>query len=294
MDSTPQAGRSDAGRSDAGTSAAGTGRPAAAAVEFVEIDWRGRRVHVEHEWLNRERTGAPLLVFLHEGLGSLSMWKDFPQRLCDALGWRGLVWSRPGYGRSTPRAPDERWDVDFMHRQAHEVLPALLAALRIDPARERLWLFGHSDGASIALIHAGASGRPVAGLALMAPHVMVEDLSVASIEAAKVAWATTDLRARLARYHDDVDAAFTGWNDIWLHPDFRAWSIEALVREVRCPILAIQGEDDEYGTMDQIERIARLAPDVELVRLADCRHSPHRDQPEAVLEALVRFVDRLP
>jgi len=128
----------------------------------------------------------------------------------------------------------------------------------------------------------------------MAPHVIVEDVSIASIAAAKVAWRTTDLRARLSRYHDDVDRAFIGWNDIWLHPDFRAWNIEALVRDVRCPVLAIQGEDDEYGTMDQIERIARLAPDVELVRLADCRHSPHRDQPEAVLEALVRFVDRLP
>ena len=127
----------------------------------------------------------------------------------------------------------------------------------------------------------------------MAPHVMVEDLSVASIEAAKVAWRTTDLRARLARYHDDVERAFTGWSDIWLHPDFRAWNIEDEVRGVRCPVLAIQGEDDEYGTMEQVERIARLVPDTELVRLADCRHSPHRDQPQAVLDALVAFVDRL-
>ena len=127
----------------------------------------------------------------------------------------------------------------------------------------------------------------------MAPHVIVEDVSIASIEAAKVAWRTTDLRARLARHHDDVDAAFTGWNDIWLHPDFRAWNIEDVVRGVRCPVLAIQGEDDEYGTMAQVERIAHLAPDVDLVQLADCRHSPHRDQPDAVLEALVRFVDRL-
>ena len=169
------------------------------------------------------------------------------------------------------------------------MLPRLLDACAI----ERPILLGHSDGGSIALIHAAAAGRPVAGLVLMAPHVIVEDVSIESIAAAKVAWRTTDLRAKLARYHDDVDGAFTGWNDIWLHPDFRDWNIEDLVRDVRCPILAIQGEDDEYGTFDQIERIERLAPDVERVRLADCRHSPHRDQPEVVLEALVRFVDRL-
>ncbi len=177
-----------------------------------------------------------------------------------------------------------------MHDEALVVLPRLLDACAI----ERPILLGHSDGGSIAVIHAAAAGRPVAGLVLMAPHVVVEDVSIASIAAAKVAWRTTDLRARLARHHDDVDGAFAGWNDVWLHPDFRAWNIEDHVRDVRCPILAIQGEDDEYGTMDQIERIERLAPDVELVRLADCRHSPHRDQPEAVLEALVRFVDRLP
>jgi len=216
------------------------------------------------------------------------MWKDFPHRVAHAANRDVVVYSRAGYGRSAPATLP--YGVRYMHDEALVALPRLLDACGI----VRPILLGHSDGASIALIHAGASDRPVAGLALMAPHVIVEDVSIASIAAAKVAWRTTDLRARLSRYHDDVDRAFIGWNDIWLHPDFRAWNIEALVRDVRCPVLAIQGEDDEYGTMDQIERIARLAPDVELVRLADCRHSPHRDQPEAVLEALVRFVDRLP
>ena len=177
-----------------------------------------------------------------------------------------------------------------MHDEELVVLPALIDTLDI----RRPVLVGHSDGGSIALIHAGRSGRPVAGLALMAPHVIVEDLSISSIAAAKVAWATTDLRGRLARYHDDADAAFRGWNDIWLHPDFRAWNIEDCAAAVAVPVLAIQGEDDEYGTMDQVERIARLSSDVEIVRLADCRHSPHRDQSEAVLGHLVRFVDRLP
>ena len=229
---------------------------------------------------------API-VMLHEGLGSVAMWRDFPHRVAHAAGRDVVVYSRAGYGRSS--AASLPHGVRYMHDEALTILPALLDALGI----ARPFLLGHSDGASIALIHAGASGRPVRGLALMAPHVMVEDVSIASIEAAKVAWRSTDLRARLSRHHDDVDAAFTGWNDIWLHPDFRAWSIEDETRRVRCPVLAIQGEDDEYGTMAQIERIAELAPDVDLVRLADCRHSPHRDQPEAVIEALVRFVDRV-
>ncbi len=249
------------------------------------VDVAGARLEVERIDVGRE--GASPVVMLHEGLGSVAMWKDFPHRVAHATGRDVVAYSRAGYGRSSPAALP--YGVRYMHDEALVVLPKLLDALRIDAPV----LLGHSDGASIALIHAGASGRPVAGLALMAPHVIVEDVSIASIEAAKVAWRDTDLRERLARYHDDVERAFTGWNDIWLHPDFRAWNLEDETRRVRCPVLAIQGEDDEYGTMEQVERIARLAPDVEVVRLADCRHSPHRDQPGAVLDALVRFVDRL-
>ena len=249
------------------------------------VDVGGARLEVER--IDVGRASAAPVVMLHEGLGSVAMWKDFPHRVAHSANRNVLVYSRAGYGRSSPaKLP---YGVRYMHDEALVVLPRLLDACAI----ERPILLGHSDGGSIALIHAAAAGRPVAGLVLMAPHVIVEDVSIESIAAAKVAWRTTDLRAKLARYHDDVDGAFTGWNDIWLHPDFRDWNIEDLVRDVRCPILAIQGEDDEYGTMDQIERIERLAPDVERVRLADCRHSPHRDQPEVVLEALVRFVDRL-
>jgi pimeloyl-ACP methyl ester carboxylesterase len=250
---------------------------------FVEV--AGARLEVER--IEAGRAGAATIVMLHEGLGSVAMWKDFPHRVAHAAGRDVVAYSRRGYGRSSPAALPHA--VRYMHDEALVVLPALLDALGI----ARPILLGHSDGASIALIHAGESGRPVAGLALMAPHVFVEDLSIASIAQARVAWATTDLRQRLARYHDDVDAAFRGWNDIWLDPDFRAWSIEDAARRVRCPVLAIQGEDDEYGTMAQVERIAELVDDVEVVRLADCRHSPHRDQPAAVLDALVRFVDRV-
>jgi pimeloyl-ACP methyl ester carboxylesterase len=254
-------------------------------VEFAEIDWGGRRVRIERAWLAPERHSAPLMVFLHEGLGSLAMWKDFPQRLCDALGWRGLVCSRPGYGRSTPRAAEEAWGPDFMHRQAHEVLPALLQALHIETPP---WLFGHSDGGSIALLYA-ARFQP-AGLVVLAPHIMVEDRSIISIEQTRIAYLETDLRQRLARYHDDPDSAFWGWNDIWLHPPFRAWSIEAEIASITCPLLAVQGVDDEYGTLEQIRGIARRVPQTQLLELPQCGHSPHRDQPEAMIAAVLEFV----
>jgi pimeloyl-ACP methyl ester carboxylesterase len=267
-----------------------TAEPAAAAVSFAEIPWRGRRVRIEHAWLGRERAGAPLLLFLHEGLGSLSMWKDFPARLCHALGWRGLVYSRPGYGRSTPREAAESWDVDFMHRQAHEVLPALLDALGIDPAREPLWLFGHSDGASIALLYAARFAQAPAGVIVLAPHILVEPVTVASIAQAAQAYREADLKARLARYHADPDSAFWGWNRIWLHPPFLQWSIEDEIATIRCPLLAVQGLDDEYGSLEQVRGIARRLPQTQLLELPDCGHSPHRDQGEALIAAVVSFV----
>jgi pimeloyl-ACP methyl ester carboxylesterase len=176
-----------------------------------------------------------------------------------------------------------------MHDEALVHLPEFLDRLAI----ERPILFGHSDGGSIALIYAARSGRSVAGIVALAPHVMVEDISVSSIRAAKVTYETTNLREKLARHHDDVDGVFWGWNDIWLHPDFRSWNIEADLPRIACPILAIQGEQDEYGSMQQIDRIASAAPNVELLRLDQCRHSPHRDQPDAVLSAATSWTDRL-
>jgi pimeloyl-ACP methyl ester carboxylesterase len=259
---------------------------------FVEIDWAGRRVRIEHRLLNAGLADAPLIVFLHEGLGSLSMWRDFPQRLCDASGCRGLVYSRPGYGRSTPRAADEAWDLDFMHRQAHEVLPALLTALSIDAAAQPPWLFGHSDGGSITLLHAAHFPQRVAGAIVLAPHILVEDLSVTSIEKARAAYLETDLRQRLARHHDDPDSAFWGWNRIWLHPPFRQWSIEAEIATIACPVLAVQGLDDEYGTLEQIRGIARRVPRTEVLELADCGHSPHKDQAERMIAVASEFIAR--
>lgn len=256
---------------------------------FVTLDWDGRRVHIEHNFIDGP-AGAPLLVFLHEGLGSVAMWKDFPQRLCHALGLRGLVYSRPGYGRSTPRPLDEPLAPDFMHRQAQEVLPALLQALHI---HEPVVLLGHSDGGSIALLHAARFAQAVRGVVVMAPHIVVEDLSVRSIEAACTAWATTDLPQKLARYHDDAESAFRGWNDVWLAPDFRGWDIRSELGSITCPLLAIQGLGDEYGTLAQIRGIAQQVPQTRLLELPACGHSPHRDQPEAVIEAVGSFLKLL-
>jgi len=256
-------------------------------VEFVELDWRGRPVRIEHEWLGLERSDRPLLVFLHEGLGSRSMWRGFPQRLCAAGGYRGLVYSRPGYGRSTARAPDERWGVDFMHLQAHELLPKLLRALGVTDAP---WLFGHSDGGSIALLHAARFTDATAGVIAVAPHLFVEELSLASIRRTREAFADTDLPQRLARHHDDVDSAFWGWHDIWLHEPFRDWNIEAELAAIRCPVLAIQGIHDEYGTLQQIRSIQARLPRTQLLELPDCGHSPQRDQPERVITACVDFI----
>ena len=261
-------------------------------IAFVDILWRERPVRIEHTRIAPQRNDQPLMVFLHEGLGSLAMWKDFPQRLCDALGCRGLVYSRPGYGRSTPRPADETWGLDFMHRQAHEVLPALLQALDIDSARTPLWLFGHSDGGSIALLYAARFPQQLAGAIVLAPHILVEDVSVTSITQARQAYLETDLRTRLARYHDDPDSAFWGWNRIWLHPPFKHWSIEDEIAAITCPLLAIQGLDDEYGTLEQIRGIARRVPQTRLLELGHCQHSPHKDQPDTVIAEVGVFFDQ--
>ena len=260
------------------------------AVEFVDLDCNGRALQLEYQWLGVGDAAQPLLVFLHEGLGSLAMWKGFPQRLCEALGCRGLVYSRPGYGRSSVRATDESWQADFIHRQAHEVLPALLQALGIDTQAHPPWLFGHSDGASIALLYAARFPQQVAAVIVLAPHILVEDISILSIEQARRAYLETDLKQKLARYHDDPDSAFWGWNDIWLHASFRPWSIENEIEAIRCPLLAIQGVDDEYGTLQQVRGIAARVAQTEVIELADCGHSPHRDRPQQVIAGVSCFV----
>lgn len=233
------------------------------------------------------KANAPVMVFLHEGLGSISMWRDFPQRLADATGCEAIVYSRYGYGRSTPRT--EPRAPRYMHDEGLLALPEFLEELEI----ERPFLFGHSDGGSIALIHAGNAPNSVSGIIALAPHLMVEEVTLHGIAAARQTYLDTDLGKRLGRHHDDVDSVFWSWNDIWLSPDFRDWNIEEYVPRITAPVLAIQGEDDEYATMEQIDRIARFGKNVELVKLADCRHSPHKDQPVAVIGVVSEFVARV-
>jgi pimeloyl-ACP methyl ester carboxylesterase len=240
---------------------------------------------LEYEWLDAAGPGKPTLVFLHEGLGSIRQWRDFPLQVAKATGCRTLLYSRYGYGQSDVLA-EPRVDVRFMHREALEALPDLLAKLAI----ERPVLVGHSDGASIALIYAGA-GHAVRGLALMAPHVFVEPVCVTSIRKASVAFASSDLAQRLGKYHRDPRKTFHLWADVWLDPAFLNWNIEEYLPAIACPVLAIQGEEDEYGTMAQVEAIRRgVRGACELVKLPACGHAPFRDQPQATLEAMTRFI----
>jgi pimeloyl-ACP methyl ester carboxylesterase len=262
--------------------------------QFADITVAGKTLRIEHAWVGNVTGDAPLMVFLHEGLGSLSMWRDFPHRLCQALGWRGLVYSRPGYGHSTPRPANEHWQPDFMHRQALDVLPALLRKLCVDSAARPVWLFGHSDGGSIALLHAALRPAHTAGLVVLAPHIVVEDISVASIEQARLAYLNTDVKRRLAKHHSDPDSAFWGWNTVWLSAAFRSWNITAELGTITCPVLAIQGLDDEYGTLAQIRGIRDAVPHAQLLELPACGHSPHKDQPQAVVDAVAGWVSPSP
>ncbi|OLL30489.1 alpha/beta hydrolase [Burkholderia sp. SRS-W-2-2016] len=264
-----------------------------AASRFAELPASASHgpLRIEYRWVNEAAEDAPIALFLHEGLGSIAMWRDWPQRLCEQLGMRGLVYSRPGYGLSTPREPHVKWPVDFMTAQARDVLPALLDALAIDTQqRRRMWVIGHSDGGSIALLYAALHPHALAGAVVIAPHVFVEDISVESIAQTKQLYETTDLRAKLARYHADVDSAFYGWNDVWLDPAFRQWSIVDALAPIERPLLAIQGHDDNYGTMAQIDTIAARVPHARLVKLDACGHSPHRDAPAALNDAIAAFV----
>ncbi len=246
----------------------------------------GRRL--ETLWIPAARRGAPAIVMLHEGLGSIAHWRDFPAQLAGRTGCGVLVYSRYGYGQSERLA--EKRPVDYMHREGEVVLPALLAQLGIT----KPVVLGHSDGASIALIFAGAFPEASRALILEAPHVFVEDVSIASIARAGETYRTTDLARKLGRYHAHVDETFWGWNDIWLDSRFRSWNIEEYLTAIRCPVLVIQGEDDEYGTMRQVEAIQARVPQAEALLLAECGHSPHRDQLEATLARMAQFIESLP
>jgi pimeloyl-ACP methyl ester carboxylesterase len=229
----------------------------------------------------------PTIVMLHEGLGSVSLWKDFPEQLARTTKCGVVAYSRYGHGKSE-RLREKRL-VEFMHHEGTVVLPGLLERLGI----QRPILLGHSDGASICLIYAAASPASPLGLVLEAPHVFVEDLTVNSIAKIGTVYRTTDLPEKLGRYHDHVEETFWGWNDIWLDPKFRAWNIAECLDSIRCPVLVIQGEDDEYGTLAQVDAVKRRVREARTVVLPSCGHSPHRDQPTATLHAISQFAGTL-
>ena len=272
--------------------------------QWIDLELARGPVRIEYAWLDAAPADAPVMVFLHEGLGSLAMWRDYPAQLCAAARCRGLVYSRPGYGQSQPLP--HPWGADFMHVQAYEVLPALLTALglaspgeavsappfKADAPRSAppLILFGHSDGASIALLFAARYPGWPAAVVAVAPHLFVEDKTLSAIAGLQARQVQQPLLARLARYHRDPDAVFAAWSRAWLAPEFAAWAIADTIATLCCPVLGVQGVDDEYGTMHQLHALRELAGPTRLLELAACGHSPHRDQPDALTTGVCDFL----
>jgi pimeloyl-ACP methyl ester carboxylesterase len=255
--------------------------------DFGSLDIGAQRL--EYRMIGPRPDTAPTFVLLHEGLGCVGLWGDFPSQLAAATGFGVFVYSRVGYGKSSPvRLPRP---TSYMHDEARETLPRLLETIGF---RHGL-LVGHSDGASIAAIYAGShQDHRVGGLVLIAPHFFTEDPGIAAIAETRKAYEIGDLRQRLARWHADADNAFRGWNDVWLDPDFRKWDITEFLAYIRVPVLIVQGEDDQYGTVKQIEAAEKecYCP-VEVALLKGARHSPQRDAPEATLKAITEFVSRV-
>jgi pimeloyl-ACP methyl ester carboxylesterase len=245
--------------------------------------------HIETAWWGPPPQDAPTLVLLHEGLGCVALWRDFPQRLADATGRGVFAYSRYGYGRSDPEPLP--WPVSYMHREAEQVLPRVLDR----SGARRYVLIGHSDGASIAAIHAGGIADPRrAGVVLIAPHFFTEDAGLTSIAAIRVQYETGGLRARLARHHAHVDNAFHGWSGAWLDPNFRAWNILDRVPRIDVPMLLLQGTKDEYGSAEQVYAAARAATaPTETVLIEGVGHAPHLEKPAETLDAVARFVERV-
>ncbi|MBM4185790.1 MAG: alpha/beta hydrolase [Gemmatimonadetes bacterium] len=253
--------------------------------EFLSID--GTRLEARR--IAPAVSDAPTIVMLHEGLGSVGLWGNFPAALAEATGWGVFLYSRAGYGRSDPALLPR--PTSYLDHEATKVLPQVLEAIGF----ERGILLGHSDGASIATIYAGShQDHRIRGLVLIAPHFFVEDVSVAAAAEARAAYETGDLKARLARHHDDVENAFRGWNDVWLDPRFRTWDIQEAIGYIRVPILIVQGSRDQYGTVEQLRSAEEesYCP-VEVRLLDDAGHAPHLDQPEAVLRSVTDFVRNL-
>jgi pimeloyl-ACP methyl ester carboxylesterase len=250
------------------------------------IDVSGKRLEFER-W-GDYASKKPTLVFLHEGLGSLSMWRDFPEQVARKTGCSALVYSRTGYGNS--QAAELPRSVDFMHEEAIHVLPEFLQKLQ----EHDVILVGHSDGGSIALIYSANPVVPVRALVLEAPHVFVEETTLQSIAAAREEYVHGDLKPRFAKYHRNADETFLGWSDVWLRPEFASWNIEEFLPQIKIPILVIQGEEDRFGTIRQLEAIQGGCPGhVETLLIQECGHRPHREKPDQVMNEMVSFIERV-
>lgn len=244
--------------------------------------------HLEYRWIGPRPGDAPSIVFLHEGLGCVGMWRDFPDRMASATGCGALVYSRKGYGASDPVRGSR--PVRYMHDEALGVLPVILEHFRL----EEVVLFGHSDGASIAVIHAGAHSGSVRALILEAPHVFVEPVSIEGIRRIAADFETTRLKERLARHHGcNTGSMFRSWADVWLSPEFREWNIEECLPAIKSPVLVVQGEDDQYGTLRQVDAVVtQVSGLAEALVLPHCGHSPHSERPDEVLQAAARFLKK--
>lgn len=241
---------------------------------------------IEIQWHKTDERNMPTLIFLHEGLGCTRMWKDFPARVSRATGCPALLFSRFGYGNSDPSPLP--WKINFMHKEARYILPDIIKKAHI----KDYILIGHSDGGSIAIILAGSpNARGLKGLITQSAHVFCEQITVDCIRQAKINYEQHQLRQGLEKYHGkNTENAFRGWNDVWLHPKFIHWNIEKYLNKIHVPMLAIQGKDDQYGTIRQIQSIKGHAPRAETRLIEDCRHSPHLEQPEHVLTIMTQFI----
>lgn len=256
--------------------------------ELIAVNWGDRNREIEYQWVGLTDPEAPTMVFLHEGLGSVRHWQQWPHQLCQHLGYRGLVYSRYAYGNSTSRPTDEIWQNDYLHTEAQQALPALLNALDIN---QPVCLFGHSDGATIALLYAAMPHNLAKNLIILAPHLYAEPMTTAGVQQAIEWYKKGNLKTRLARYHANADSAFWGWAGVWGNEhSLSSWNIEQDIQSISCPVLTIQGAEDEYATLAQVYDVKKNIPHAEICILKDCRHSPHIDLPEIVTQHIQDFL----
>lgn len=256
--------------------------------QLITVNTNGNRREIEYQWVGLTTPHAPLMVFLHEGLGSVSHWQQWPERLCQQLGYRGLIYSRYAYGNSTPRPAHEHWQSHYLHTEAQHALPALLETLGV---QQPFSLFGHSDGGTIALLYAAMPNNLAKNIIVLAPHLYAEPEAIKGVQQAIHWYENGDLKARLAQYHAEPDSAFWAWANVWGNDhSLRTWNIEKDIQSISCPVLAMQGTDDEYATLSQVYDIQKHLPHTDLCVLEKCRHSPHIDMPDLVAERVQDFL----